>query len=126
MSTCTTRESYLDQLKRRLGQVEATLIEIRLGKRVNKERKFLLQEKRSLEAKIRNQTQNGTVISDHAIVRYMQRVHGIDLDAIRDEIVGCDHKALKLPDGQFGVGSHKIRVRDGVVVTVVTRSSDRD
>lgn len=126
MSTCTTRSTYLDSLKRRLESVDICIRELRSNSRGKEERRALLKKRRALEDAIKEQSQSGVAVSDHAIVRYMQRVHEIDIDQIKSEIVGFDHKAHKLPDGQFGVNGHKIRVKDGVVVTVVVRDQDRD
>lgn len=63
------------------------------------------------------------VISDHALVRYMERVLGIDVRTIRESILSDEHLALirelrtiaRLPLGP-GVTA---RVRDGVVTTIV-------
>ena len=122
----TAAPSQLDSLNRRLTKVNIQLNELANGKRVNIDRKSLVKQKHSLEARIHALTRNGTAVSDHAIVRYMQRVHGIDLDQIKDEIVGHDHKTLKIPDGHYGVNGHKIRVKGGVVVTVVVRDNEKD
>lgn len=68
-----------------------------------------------------------TAVSDHAIVRYMERVYGIDMDAIRAEIAT---PVVQIAEG-FGcgtiIGKHgaRILVRDGVVTTVLSKRMGR-
>ena len=53
----------------------------------------------------------------HAIVRFLERIEGIDIDALCLRI--APHDVSKMLDGEYPVGeSHMIRVRDGAVVTV--------
>ena len=64
-----------------------------------------------------------TKISDHAIVRYLERVKGMDIEAIKKEIlpphVHADTKVMG--NGYYPVnGKHKVRVKNGVVITVFT------
>lgn len=65
-----------------------------------------------------------TAISDHAVLRYLERVKGIDMAAIRAEM---DCPALAKAD-EFGcpvvIGRHGERmvIRHGVVVTVIAKA----
>ena len=65
-----------------------------------------------------------TEISDHAIIRWLERVKGVDIARIRAEM---SSPALQVAD-KFGcpvvIGKHGERmvVRDGVVVTVIGKS----
>lgn len=65
-----------------------------------------------------------TEISDHAVYRYLQRVKGINMEAVRDEM---RNPALAKAD-EFGcpvvIGSHGERfvIRDGIVVTVIAKA----
>lgn len=60
-------------------------------------------------------------VTDHAVIRYIERVLGIDCAVIRERIA---HDRLRqahavLGDGSYGVGSgHEAVVRDSRVVTV--------
>lgn len=62
-------------------------------------------------------------ISDHAVLRYMERVYGVDIDAIRAEMLT---PALAQAD-EFGcpvlIGRHgeRLVIREGVVVTVIAK-----
>lgn len=63
------------------------------------------------------------VVSDHAVLRYLERVKGIDMARIRAEI---NTPALRLAD-EFGapivIGKHGERyiIRDGVVTTTIMK-----
>lgn len=59
-------------------------------------------------------------VSDHARVRYMERVHGLDMAEIDAEILG-GRSIEQLRDGRYKIDGHSIRVRDNVVVTVVKK-----
>ncbi|GGB14969.1 hypothetical protein GCM10011380_00470 [Sphingomonas metalli] len=62
-------------------------------------------------------------VTDHAIVRYLERVHGIDMDVIRAEILT---PVVQLAEG-FGCGTVigkngcRVMIRDGVVTTIVPK-----
>lgn len=62
-------------------------------------------------------------LTDHAIVQYLQRVKGVNLDELHAEIVTADlHKYYTaLGDGTFPIGVKNIRavVKDGVVITIL-------
>jgi hypothetical protein len=64
-----------------------------------------------------------TQVSDHAVVRYLERVYGIDMDAIRSEIAT---PVVMLAQG-FGCGTVvgrngcRVMIRDGVVTTVMPK-----
>lgn len=68
-------------------------------------------------------------VSEHAQIRYIERKHllrqpSIDLDQLRAEILPTDPKMLAaidlLGDGTYEVaGSHRVRIIDRVVVTVL-------
>lgn len=61
-------------------------------------------------------------ISDHAIVRYVERVIGVERSEIEAWLLTPEVVALarKLGDGCYTVeGSHKVVVEDGTVTTVL-------
>jgi hypothetical protein len=65
-----------------------------------------------------------TQISDHAILRWLERVKGVDIDAIRAEMTT---PALAKAD-EFGapvlIGRHgeRLIIRKGIVVTVLAKA----
>lgn len=61
-------------------------------------------------------------VTDHALVRYMERVMKLDVEAIRATMLTADNKAwiAKFRDGKFPIGEgHYAKAVDGVVVTVL-------
>lgn len=63
----------------------------------------------------------GIVITEHAMLRYLQRVHGIDLEQVQREMLpaNVEERIRTLGSGLFPVDGFSLRVRDGQVVTVV-------
>lgn len=116
----------LKSLETRLKALKSELATVTKSKAdIDAQERSLAAQVKSLENQIKTLTGKTVVVSEHAIVRYMERVHGIDLDQIKNEIVGRDHKTLKLPSGQYKTNGHKFRVKNGVVVTVITDDKER-
>jgi hypothetical protein len=65
-------------------------------------------------------------ISDHAFIRYMERKLGVDVDAIRKEILTDRVKeALRLGATGYTVNGVKFKAQDGVLVTVLKSWGER-
>jgi uncharacterized membrane protein len=62
-------------------------------------------------------------VSDHAVVRYLERVEGKDINAVRAKIVTPRVAAALgvLPTCHVIQGGHRLVVRDGMVTTVIER-----
>jgi len=63
-------------------------------------------------------------VSDHALVRFLGRVAGVDVDAMKGVIAGSLDRARRAA-GQIGATDYTVRadgmvfvVRDGVLVTI--------
>lgn len=112
----------------RIGEIEFRIHEIAQAKRrISKEMSELDSEstrlKRELEAleAARAELRNGVVISDHALVRWLERHHGMDLEVYRREMVSpalrdavaAGISGLKTAQGTF-------KIKDGVVTTFLT------
>lgn len=60
-------------------------------------------------------------ISDHALLRYMERVMGVDVDAVRSEILNEKIKAaLKMGATAVTVNGVKMIAKEGTIVTVLS------
>lgn len=60
-------------------------------------------------------------VSDHAVLRYMERIQGVDVEAIRNEIIDsipCIDQAEGIKDMSVFKFNHKLVVKDNVVVTI--------
>ena len=78
------------------------------------------------------QARNGNgkiIVSEHAILRYLERVRGINMDEVKRSILpdGVKHMIKTLGDGVFpsGAGAHSVRVKGNVVVTVLTKEGQK-
>jgi len=64
-------------------------------------------------------------VTDHALVRYIERVHGYNLDPIRQMLLSpAVVTACKLGSGNVILeGGHKAVVRDGKVISVLPKGA---
>lgn len=69
------------------------------------------------------------IVSEHAIIRYMQRVMGINLKELETQICPPDVSTLakQMRSGKFPVsGSHQVIVENGTVVTVWAEGQEEE
>ncbi len=67
-------------------------------------------------------------VSDHALVRYLERACDLDLDRVRNDIVPLDVQvaALVCGDGRYPIGNQFIAViKNFTVVTVLDANPER-
>lgn len=91
-----------------------------------------VRARRALERLIAAETRDiaksaSVVVSEHALCRYVERVIGIAPDELRGKVVPADVEAVirQMGDGTYPVGdTHRVKVRGGVVVTVLTNEGD--
>lgn len=80
---------------------------------------------RALEDRLRVLTDESKAptLTDHAVLRYLERVQGVDVGAARASILPPTVVEMiqKLGSGVYPVGSFRIKVVKGSVVTVLTR-----
>jgi hypothetical protein len=57
-------------------------------------------------------------VSDHAVVRYLERVRGIDIDRLRAKIGRTAGQALELGACSAVSGGFVYRIQNGVVTTI--------
>ena len=64
-------------------------------------------------------TKNKYPISDHALVRYIERVLGMDVNAMK-EFMMCDllENAIKLKAKQLTINGFVYVINDGIVATI--------
>jgi chromosome segregation ATPase len=69
---------------------------------------------------------NELIVSEHAILRYLERVLDMDLEAIKANIVNEKIQAMvtKLGNGTYPNDGFKLKIVDNVVVTIVTNESE--
>lgn len=62
------------------------------------------------------------IVSEHAIIRYLERVYKLDLEKIKGEILPTTiaQQAKVIGNGRYGVVDYTLLIKDNVVVTVLT------
>jgi len=66
------------------------------------------------------------IVSEHAIIRYLQRVYKLDLEKVENEILTTEvkEKIEIYGNGSYSLDGFGIKVVDNVVVTVFDKTSD--
>lgn len=65
-------------------------------------------------------------VTDHAVLRYLERAHGLDVDAVRRHLAGRAANAARL--GAVGVTIENVKlvlVRDAGATSIVTAMAPR-
>ena len=62
-----------------------------------------------------------TNVSDHCVLRYLERVRGMDVEAVRKEIVGMVRPAAAVGAKRVTVNGFTYVIDKQVVITVVKR-----
>jgi len=104
---------------RSIGQIKAQISKINdkigqcKGQRgdLDSEIKVLQNRRNELNKKITNDPKNKRQVSDHAVVRYMEHILGMNIEELEQQIL-VDHRAERV-------------VKNGVVVTVKPKKEKR-
>ncbi len=117
----TTIQPTLKQLNTKKMQLQQELDElVAQSKTLSNKQKAKREEILTVDAQIVRATLNVTV-SEHAILRYVERVLNIDIEAIKAKILQPQIKEQiqTLGNGTYPVnGEFKVRVRNNVIVTI--------
>lgn len=65
-------------------------------------------------------------VSDHAVIRYLERVLGMDIEELKQDIITDDiaRKIKAMGNGNYGIeGGFRMIVKDNVVLTIFKKSS---
>lgn len=117
--------SELDKLKEKMEFYEAELVKLKSEKsNLKSKTQDTIDTLKELAEKIdlAERTQKEIFITDHAILRYLERVEGMDIDAIRKKITTEQVSKLihQLGNGVFPVNDvFKITVNDKKITTVL-------
>jgi chromosome segregation ATPase len=91
--------------------------------RLESERRQVRQQVEALESKRRD-----PIVTEHALLRYLERVCGVDVEAARQAILTpkLREQIAALQSGVFPADGFRVRARNGAVVTVIVRDEERD
>jgi len=112
-------------------QVQKSQLELEI-ENINKELKELsivklekVNKVKSIQKEIIEITADIT-ISEHAVLRFLERVRGEDLESIKQQILSEDLKKQiqVLGDGTYPVKDFKVLVRNNIIVTVTTNGTE--
>lgn len=108
------------QLKKAEAKLESVKTEIENKK---KEKDFFNSTIQSLKSKIKNLESNGEVkVTEHAIIRYFERVLGVDINEVQGQILTNEvHSLIKNMggNGTYPNKNFKVIVKNNCIVTVV-------
>jgi len=115
-TTLKSLETRLAESNAKISNFESQIQEVR--KSLKEERKRNDSLKKEIE-KLKH-TSKELIISEHATLRYIERVLGIDISEIHKKMLPEYLGAAKIiNNGKYGIGdNHRIVVKDNVVVTV--------
>lgn len=65
------------------------------------------------------------VVTDHAVLRWLERVERLDLDALRTDMARAAAVGIAHGAGSVVVGAGKLVIRGGMVVTTLRRDAWR-
>ena len=118
----------LKQLKTRLAEKKAAFDAANSKKSdVEQEIHRLAKEVVYIQSQIERSTKTDVVISEHACLRYAERILGMDVEAIKRDILPDDvrRQILILGNGVFPCKTHAVKVQNNVVVTIIPPKSSK-
>jgi hypothetical protein len=113
----------LKQLRVRYAKAEADANaakeEVRVGQKREADARKLMAE---LKQKIETAEGKRPILTEHALLRYFERVLGYDLEAISNGLLTDSVVALisQMPNGKIPAPGCKLVAKDGVIVTLET------
>ncbi len=64
-------------------------------------------------------------VTDHAVLRWLERFAHVDIEAVREQIFRETHHALNSGASKITVNGTEYRIRDGHVVTIIAKHRPR-
>lgn len=111
-------KSYNTQINRLSAEIDSTRSEIALKQRELALKKKTLQE---IKKKINSMTETNILVTEHAKLRYVERVMGIDLEKVTNAILteSVKKQVAILGDGSYPAENCKAVIKNNTVVTVI-------
>lgn len=122
-----TSTSLLKQLQSQKAKIEADKEALRIQQsNLNRESSLKDEELAQLDMRITQCTTGTLTVSEHAILRYAERVMGLDVNQIISQILTPDVRGLhaRLGSGEYPLSDKfSLRIKNNVVVTVFQRTT---
>jgi hypothetical protein len=80
------------------------------------------QELSKINKKLDKARKGELIITEHAMLRYMERIKNLSIDELKELVVPIETKALikRFGNGNFPAGgTHKVIVRNNTVLTII-------
>lgn len=113
----------LKQLQTRKAKIVAEIASLDVARRdAQKSHQDALNKLRLIEQEINSfAISKDPVVSEHALLRYIEREMGFDLDVIKDAILTNERKVMikAMGNGKYPIGKCKAVVKDMVIISIV-------
>jgi hypothetical protein len=110
--------SRKDEIQQRLIEIEHELCGLSARRKVlGTEKEQLIREKKS----VKDPLFGGKItVSDHALIRWLERMKGIDMDLVRQKVLS-DQQVLAIRCGASAIRSngHRYVIKDYTLVSIV-------
>ena len=83
-----------------------------------------IRELKKIDKQLETARKGELIITEHAIIRYMERVKHLDVDDVKALVVPPDTRELikKFGNGKFPAGgTHHVIVKNNMVITILTK-----
>lgn len=117
------KSQELKQLQSRKSKLEVKIKDLSItAKESQRDYSKAMGQLKAVEQEIKGFADVEVVVSEHALLRYMERVMGFDLEMVRSAILNPDNLMMiqKLGSGRYPLpGGGRIVVKDNVIVSIV-------
>lgn len=120
MADTTTYKTYQTRKKTLIQELE------KLKRKSSTVNRKIIDKKRAIERverQIANITLKKVIISEHAILRYLERVQGIDIEGIKGMILSntrIENAIITCGTGTYPIQGGRIKVVNNIITTVIT------
>lgn len=117
-----TSSHMLKQLQSQKTKLEEELKVINAEvNRVRRQQKGLLSNLNTINQKIKNMMSTEVILTEHAILRYLERVKGVNMEDVKDTILDDDTKSKieVLGSGKFPKEGYTLVVKNNTIISIV-------
>lgn len=116
-------KSLTSQLRKLEGERDGIVLQ---KKSLDDDLALKVQQIKTIHHKMKLLRGDGVLVSEHALLRYMERVMKIDLSQLEKEILTDSvlTQQAALGDGEYPSSGFSVKIRDSVVVTVLVPNMD--